>query len=97
MDPPKVEIRERLLHECRLKRNATVAAQNVNEALGRGVVSANTAQFWFCRFWYGDTGTTDKPRSGRRREVDREAVLAAIQSDPCQSTRALAEDFGCSH
>lgn len=39
----------------------------------------------------------DKARSGRPREVDREAVLRAIEANPTLTTRMLAVDFDRVH
>uniref|UniRef100_A0A914ECJ0 Transposase n=1 Tax=Acrobeloides nanus TaxID=290746 RepID=A0A914ECJ0_9BILA len=39
----------------------------------------------------------DNPRSGRPREVDRVAVVNAVEEHPSMTIRMLAEDFDCSH
>jgi len=39
----------------------------------------------------------DKMRSGRPREIDREAVVNAAEDHPSMTTRMLAEDFDCHH
>ena len=38
---------------------------------------------------------TDKKRAGRPREVDRVAVVNAVEAHPLMTTRMLAEDFDC--
>ena len=39
----------------------------------------------------------DKKRSRRPQEVDRVAVVNAVEAHPLMTTRMLAEDFECSH
>ena len=39
----------------------------------------------------------DKKRSGRPREVDRVAVINAVEAHPSMTTHMLAEDFEYSH
>ena len=56
-----------------------------------------TAIRWFAKFSDGEESFEDQPRAGRPREVDREAVLAAIEESPSLTTRMLADDFGCVH
>ena len=41
--------------------------------------------------------TDDKKRSGRLREVDRDAVVNTVEDHPSMTTRMLSDDFGCSH
>jgi transposase len=45
---------------------------------------------------FGEEGMRlkDKERSGRPREVNREAVLHAIEANPTLTTRMLADDLG---
>jgi histone-lysine N-methyltransferase SETMAR len=87
-----------LLHfQWQLKSNATDAAKKICEAYGEGIVSVRTAQEWFKKFREGNEDLSDKPRSGRSREVNRQAVVNAIEEDPSMTTRMLADDFDCDH
>jgi len=45
--------------------NASQAAENVNSVYGPDTVTANHAQFWFCRFRSDNFDVKDAPRSGR--------------------------------
>ena len=46
-------------------------------------------------FGNGENDLNDKPRSGRPREIDRNAVIETIDLDPTLSTEDLADDFEC--
>lgn len=97
MEPSKNQIRSLLLYEFQLGHGATEATKNVCAALGEGVVNLRTTQNWFAKFRSGDLGIEDQPRSGRPREIDRDALLEHVEANPTKSTRMLAADFGCSH
>jgi histone-lysine N-methyltransferase SETMAR len=88
-------LRNLLLYEFELGRDATTAAGNINRAKGRRVVPERTARWWFAKFRDGDTNVNDQPRSGRPREIDREAVIEAIDLDPTLTTEDLADEFEC--
>lgn len=95
--PTRDIIRNLLLYEFQLGHNAQSAMKNMNRAKGRQVVSRTTAFDWFAKFRADNTNLSDQPRTGRPREVDREAVIDAIDLDPTLSTRDLAEGFHCDH
>jgi len=97
MEASKNQIRSLLLYEFNLGRGATEATQNVCAALGEGAVSLSTTQRWFAKFRQGNQDIEDQPRSGRPREIDREALLSHVEANPTKSTRILAADFDCSH
>jgi [histone H3]-lysine36 N-dimethyltransferase SETMAR len=97
MSATKSAIRERLLHEFQLGRSAGEAKRNVCQALGYEAVKIACAKRWFQKFRRGDTNTQDKPRSGRPLEMDRAAVLQAVEDNPTLTTRMLSLDFICSH
>ncbi len=97
MNSPKLQIRERLLHEFQLGRSAAEARRNICQALGYEAVKQTCAKKWFKQFRQGDTSTEDKSPSGRPKEVNRDVVLEAIEDNPTLTTRMLGVDFGCSH
>ena len=75
-----------LLHfQWKLKSNATEAARKICEAYGEGIVSDRTARDWFAKFRAGNEDLSDKPRSGRPREVNRQAVVNRIEEEPSMS------------
>ncbi|KAJ1368296.1 hypothetical protein KIN20_029401 [Parelaphostrongylus tenuis] len=49
----------------------------------------------FKEFKAGNESLPDKPRSGRSREVDRQAVLDRIEECPSLSSRMLGNEFDC--
>lgn len=97
MSEKKYQVRTRLLHEFQLHHKASDAKINIDAALGEGTVSISTAKRWFAKFKSGDLSLEDKERPGRPQEIDRDAVLAAIEEDPTQTTRMLAIEFQCAH
>lgn len=86
-----------LLHEHRLGSSARAAADRINQSMGPGTVSHMTAARWFNRFKDGNLELEDEPRSGRPPTFDLNALKAAVEMDPRQSSRCLAEQFGHSH
>ena len=97
MEHPKSKIRSLLLYEFQLGHGATEATKNVCTTLGKDAVNIRTTQRWFEKFRQGDQGLEDQPRSGRPRELDREALIAHVEANPTKSTRMLAADFDCCH
>src|SRR5262245_40243857 len=95
MEGSKNQIRTLLFHEFQLGHVATEATRNVCSSLGEGALSLRTTQNWFAKFRQGDYDIEDRPRSGRPPEIDREAVLVEVESNPTKSTRMLAADFDC--
>jgi len=69
----------------------------INNAYGKKTVGRQTVNDWYKTFGEEGMRLQDKARSGRPREVDREAVLRAIEANPTSTTRMLADDFECSH
>jgi hypothetical protein len=84
-----------LLYEYQLGHDAQTAAQNVNRAKGAKTVHQATAYRWFAKFRVNNIDLNDQPRSGRPREIDREAVIETIELDPMLTTGQLADEFGC--
>jgi histone-lysine N-methyltransferase SETMAR len=76
---------------------AADAARAINKAYGSKTVTKQTAYNWYAKFGEVGRNLKDKPRSGRPQEVDRDAVLSAIEENPTLTTRMLAEDFVCHH
>ena len=95
MELSKEDIRLLLLFQQKLGLNAAKAAEKICEAFSDGVCEVCTAQRWFKTFKEEGDRLTDNPRSGRPIEVDRQAVLEAIEETPSLTTRMLAEDFDC--
>ena len=63
---------------------------NINRAKGNGTVSKATAYLWYSKFRSNKMDIEDK---GHHREVDRVAVVNAVETHPSMTTRMLAEDF----
>ncbi|EPB66055.1 hypothetical protein ANCCEY_14858 [Ancylostoma ceylanicum] len=77
--------------------NAAEASRNICKALGDGAVSEATARTWFAKIRQAEEELEDKPRSGALQQIDYDAVLHTIETNPIMSTRMLAATFNCSH
>ena len=91
------DIRKLLKYEFELGHNAKQAVTNINRAKRAETVAYTTAKRWFSKFRSGNLETDDKKRSGRPREVDRDAVVNTVKDHPLMTTRMLSDDLGCSH
>ena len=48
-------------------------------------------QKWFVKFFAGDYSLDDAPQSGRQVEVDSDQIETLIESNPCYTTREIAD------
>ena len=92
----KESIRLILLYEYKRGHNATVATQNLCQAIGPNVINIATAYRWFERFREGDESLKDDHRSGRPPNIDLSELKEAIESDPSLSVRDVASKLECS-
>ncbi|KAI1698864.1 histone-lysine N-methyltransferase SETMAR [Ditylenchus destructor] len=79
MEKNRSVIRELLKFEFELGHSAKQAMDNINRGKGAGTVAYSTAKEWYSKFRSGNLPIEDNPRSGRPREVDREAVVNAVK------------------
>ena len=79
-------VRELLKFEFELGHSAKEAMDNINRAKGNGTVSKATAYLWYSKFRSNKMDIEDKKRSGRPREVDRVAVVNAVEAHPSMTT-----------
>lgn len=91
------DLRVLLFHEFRLGHRITDAVDNINQSMGKGVLSYPTAVRWFKQFKANDFEIEDRYRSGRPSQVDLDRLQVVIEEDPRQTTRRLADQFGVSH
>ncbi|KAI1720587.1 histone-lysine N-methyltransferase SETMAR [Ditylenchus destructor] len=96
MEKNRGVIRELLKYEFELGHSVKEAIENINRAKGVGTVAQRTAYEWYSKFKSGNLTIEDNPRAGRPREVDRAAVVNAVEEHPSMTTRMLADDFDCS-
>jgi len=97
MEKSRGIIRELLKYEFELGHTYKEAMDNINRAKGAGTVKKSTANEWFLKFKSNQMDIADKKRGGRPREVNRAAVVNAVEAHPSMTTRMLAEDFDCHH
>ncbi|CAO4381978.1 unnamed protein product [Caenorhabditis nigoni] len=57
----------------------------------------NLVYEWFARFKNGDESLDDHEHGSRPQTVDNDLLKQTIESDPRQTVRELAQQFGCSH
>lgn len=93
MDVSKSTVRSCLLYDFKSGLSAAESQRRITDAFGDGTVSKTTAKDWFTRFRGGDFNLEDRPRSGRPSGIDDSLLQAAIEANPYQSTRELAERF----
>ena len=93
MEKNKSVIQELLKYKYELGHNAKEATRNINRAKK---VDYARAKRWYFKFRSGKLDA-DKKRSGRPREVDRVAVVNAVEAHPSMTLRMLADDFDCHH
>jgi histone-lysine N-methyltransferase SETMAR len=86
-----------MLYEFNSGKDATTATQNICAAYGEGALNVRTCQRWFTKFRSGETSLEDKPRPGRPTELDNDALLSLVESDPRRTTRELAQTLGSSN
>uniref|UniRef100_A0A914EHM0 Mos1 transposase HTH domain-containing protein n=1 Tax=Acrobeloides nanus TaxID=290746 RepID=A0A914EHM0_9BILA len=66
---------------------------NINRAKGNGTVSKATAYLWYSKFRSNKMDIEDKKRSGRSREVDRVAVVNAVEAHRSMTSRITIEEM----
>ena len=86
-----------LLHDqFKLGKNATEAARNINEVIGREVVNKRTAQEKFKQLREGRTSLQHKKGAGRPPTIDKKVLAQRFRRNPNASTRELSQKI-CSH
>lgn len=97
MELSREEKRLLLNFQFKLNLNASEAARNICEAYGDRTMPIRTAQDWFKVFREEGDRLEDLPRTGRPKEVNRQAVINKIEEEPSMNCRMLADEFDCSH
>uniref|UniRef100_A0A914DKX0 Mos1 transposase HTH domain-containing protein n=1 Tax=Acrobeloides nanus TaxID=290746 RepID=A0A914DKX0_9BILA len=95
MEKNRGVIRELLKYEFELGHSEKETLDNINRAKGHGKVDRTTVWRWFSKFRNNQMEITDKKHARRSREVDRVAVVNAVEAHPSMTTRILVEDFDC--
>lgn len=86
----KQHLREVLLYQFFLKKNASQAHRALVECYGEHALSETQCREWFRRFQNGDFDIRDKERPGQTKKYKDEELEALLQKDPCQSQEQLA-------
>ena len=93
----KYRLRAYMLYDFKQGKTATESHRILCELFGDDVPSVRQCQRWFQRFQEGDESLEDEEHGQRPEIVDNEALKEAVESDPSQTTRELANKFGCHH
>ena len=91
----KIAMRVLLRHYWKKGHSVRAAVKEICDVEGVGAVSKSTANNWFRRFQNGDTDLKDRPRTGRPKELDDEALLEEVGEDPKASARDLSAVLSC--
>jgi transposase len=84
-----------MLHEYKLGTKAAKAAEKINQAWGNNTVGESTVYERYREFKTGNEDLDHKQGAGRPKEIDRDAILEAIEENPSLTCRMLAYDFNC--
>lgn len=93
----KIHIRHCILFAFDRGLSGLAAAEEICKVYGEDAVTKRTCNRWFERFRSGERSLEDEPRSGRPSEIDNEELNSELKTNPRQTTRELADKFGCSH
>uniref|UniRef100_A0A914EJN8 Mos1 transposase HTH domain-containing protein n=1 Tax=Acrobeloides nanus TaxID=290746 RepID=A0A914EJN8_9BILA len=93
MEKNRGVIRELLKYESELGHSEKEALDNINRAKGHGKVDKTTVWRWLSKFRNNQMEITDKKHAGRPREVDRVAVVNAVEAHPSMTTRITIEEM----
>ena len=97
MSDQKYRVRFCLLYDFKQGKTAAESHRTLCNAFGEGLISETQCRYWFQRFRDGDESLKEKEHERRPQMVNNEALKEAIELDPTQTTRELAETFGCTH
>lgn len=97
MNDKKYGIRTCLLYDFKLGKNASESHQSLSKVFGNYAPSLRQCQRWFHRFKNGNVTLEDEVHGKPPRILDDEALKEDVELDPTQTTRELAEKFGCHH
>lgn len=86
-----------MLYDFKQGKTAAESHRILCKVFGDDVLVLRQCHRWFQRFRDGDESLEDEKHQRRPQVVDNEALKEAVKLDPCQTTRELAEKFGCTH
>lgn len=97
MSNQKFRLRACLWYEFKQGKSAAEAHRALFQVFDEDALSESQCKRWFQRFRDGDESLEDQKHGSRPQIIDNDALKEAIESDPRQTTRDLAEQFGCTH
>lgn len=97
MSDQKFRMRVCMWYDFKQGKSASESHRALFKVFGEEALSERQCQEWFKRFRSGDESLEDHEHGHRAEVVDNDLLKEAIESDPCQTTRELAKQFGCSH
>lgn len=93
--PEEAHIRHCMLYEFRRGCRATNATKNICTVYGN-ILDVRKCQRWFNKFRSGDVDLTDGHRPGRPVELKNDILRSAVENDPKQTIRQLADKLNSS-
>ena len=92
----KYVVRSCMLYDFKQGKTAAESHRILKEVFPDDAPSESQCRRWFERFRSGDMSLEDEERGRPPEVIDNDELKQAIEVDPKQSTRELAEQFGCS-
>ncbi|EYC34093.1 hypothetical protein Y032_0001g238 [Ancylostoma ceylanicum] len=93
----KSGVRYCFLYDLKKGETAVESHRDLCDAFGHDVISERQCQRWFHKFRSVNESLEDDARGKPPSVVDMKQLKEAIEKDPSQTTRGLANRFGCSH
>lgn len=93
----KFRMRACIWYEFKQGKSAAESHRALSNVFGEEALSESQCREWFRRFRSGNESLEDHERGHRTQVIDDDELKAVIESDPRQTTRELAEHFGCAH
>ncbi|KIH52597.1 hypothetical protein ANCDUO_17299 [Ancylostoma duodenale] len=95
MTGQKYRLRVCMPYQFKQGKTAAETQRSLCNAFEEDVISERQCWRWFDRFRNGDESLEDEQHQRRRQAVDSDALKETVKSDFCQTTRALAQMYGC--
>ncbi|KAF2344777.1 hypothetical protein FHG87_024467 [Trinorchestia longiramus] len=94
MNMTKHDLRLLMLHEFKLKHNASEASANINRAWREESTRDRTVRRWFGKFRSGDESLKDEEGRGRLGSLENEQLHAVVEQNPRQSVKEISQTLG---
>jgi histone-lysine N-methyltransferase SETMAR len=96
MSLSKQNIRAIIFYEWKQGSKSSECLKKMCDTLGCNIVKIRTMQKWYQRFKAGNYDLEDEERSGRPKEINDEAIVDFLVSNPSAASEDIAEELNCS-